>query len=73
VRIADQDIAVLEGRRLGFVGVDRQIDRFAGILGQKAPFDPGRKTGAAAAAQSAFLDLFDDVFGFMANSLSRVA
>jgi hypothetical protein len=69
VRVLDQDVAVLEGGRLGFVGVDRQVDRFAGVLGEKAPFDPGGKAGPAAATQPASLDLVDDVFRFGGKEL----
>jgi len=52
VRVVAQDLPVLAGARLGFVGVDDQIARPAvAFLGHERPLEPGRKTGAAAPAQ----------------------
>src|SRR5690606_37179173 len=59
-RPADQ-LAVLEGTRLGLVGVDEQVVRLAIVLGHEAPLDAGREAGAAAAAQPALLDHLDDL------------
>ena len=73
VRITGQDIAVLEGRRFRFIGVDGEIDRFVQALGQEGPLQAGRKTCAATAAQSAVLDLVDDCRRFHGKQASRVA
>ena len=62
MRIVAQDLAVLAGARLGFVGVDDKIVRSLGIdvLGHERPFQPGRKAGAAAAAHARGFHLGDD-------------
>jgi hypothetical protein len=61
VRIVAQNVAVLAGTRLAFVGIDDEVMRAgAHFLGHERPFETGRKTGAAAAAQAGGLHLFDD-------------
>src|SRR5678815_6047871 len=59
VRVAFNDDAILAGSRFAFVGVAAQIDGLAGCLGNKAPLQPGRKSGAAAAAQPGSLCRFN--------------
>jgi len=59
VRIALEVIAVLEGARFALVDVDRHQAR--GRFGaHDAPFAPGRKAGAAQAAQAGMLHRRDD-------------
>ena len=54
VRIVAQDVAVLAGAGLGFVGIDDEIGRTAvALLGHERPFQAGREAGAAAPAQAA--------------------
>src|SRR5439155_19015154 len=60
VRVVAQDVAVLAGSRFALIGVDDEIGRPVALLRHERPFEPGRKTRAAAAAQSRFLDLVDD-------------
>ena len=62
VRIVAQDLAVLAGARLGFVGVDDEIVRPLRIdgLGHERPFEAGRESRAAATAQARGLHLRDD-------------
>src|SRR5690606_37920544 len=67
-RPADQ-LAVLEGARLGIVRVDEQVVRLAVVLGHEAPLDAGREAGAAAAAQPALLDHLDDLIAAHAERL----
>ena len=50
MRIVAHHLAVLAGAGLGFVGIDDQIARPVGRFGHERPFQPGRKSGAAAAA-----------------------
>src|SRR5690606_38339274 len=64
VRILVDDVAVLEGAGLGFVGVDDQVDRLAGLAVHQAPLDTTGETRAAAAAQTGLLDLLVQVLGF---------
>ena len=52
VGIDVDDLAVLEGPGLRLVGVADQVLRLGGVLGHEAPLDAGRKSGAAAAAQT---------------------
>ena len=61
VRVVAQDIAVLASAGLRFVGIDDQI-RWppVALLGHERPFQAGRESGAAAAAQAACLHLVDD-------------
>src|SRR5215218_6453076 len=61
VRVAFQQLHVLEGARLALVGVDHQVGRLAGALGEEAPLHPRGEAGAAAAAQAGVLDQLDEV------------
>ena len=62
VRIVADDLAVLAGSGLRFIGVDDQETgtTVLGLLWHEGPFQPGRKTRTAAAAQAACLHLVDD-------------
>src|SRR5690606_18697423 len=61
MRIMTQDIAVLAGTGLGFVGIDQQVMRAAVTdLGHEGPFERSRETGATPAAQARGLDLIGD-------------
>src|SRR5690606_14482410 len=63
VWIVAQDLAILAGARLGFVGVDDEVMRAPIIdLGHKAPFEAGREPSAATAAQAGGLDLIGQPF-----------
>ena len=55
VRIVAEDVAVLAGAGLAFVGVDDEIARPVACLRHERPFETGRETGAAAAAQPRIL------------------
>ncbi len=61
VRVGFEEIAVLEGAGLALVGVDRQQARRR-LLAHKAPFAPGRETGAAEPAQPEPLERRDHIF-----------
>jgi hypothetical protein len=50
MRVADENISILKGRRLGFIGVNRKIHRFIDVFGQKAPFKTGRESSTTAAS-----------------------
>src|SRR5690606_2951993 len=61
VRIVTQNVAVLTGAGLGFVGIDNEIARTAiADLGHERPFHACREARAATAAQSRRLHLVDD-------------
>ncbi len=60
VRVVAQNVAVLEGSRLAFVGVAHQVFLPRGLRIHEAPFHAGRETGAAAAAQRRGFQLLDD-------------
>ena len=61
MRVVAQDVAVLAGARLGFVGVAQDV-LLARPLGHEAPLQAGRKTRAATAAQAGLLDHLDHLF-----------
>src|SRR6266545_93363 len=61
VRVALQQLHVLEGARLALVGVDHQVGRLAGAPGKEAPLHAGGEAGAAAAAQARVLDRLHQV------------
>src|SRR5918994_2118943 len=63
VRVALEQLHVLEGAGLALVGVDHQVGRLAGPLGQEAPLHPGREAGPAAAPEPGVLDQLDQVLG----------
>src|SRR5262249_14014155 len=60
MRIMPHDLAVLAGAGLRLVRVDDEIGRPRIALGHERPLQPGRKTRAAAPAQTRRLDLVDD-------------
>src|SRR5881227_3648509 len=62
MRIVPHDLAILAGAGLGLVGVDDEIARPAvgRFLRHERPFQAGRESGAAAAAQARGLHLVDD-------------
>src|SRR5690606_4665606 len=60
VRLVLEDVAVLEGPRLGLVAVHREVARLGVVLGDEAPLESGRDARAAPAAQVALLHLVDD-------------
>ncbi len=75
MRIVPHDLAILARARLGFIGVDHQIGRAAvlGFLRHEGPFQPGRESGAAAAAQARGLHLVDDrVAALFENRLGAI-
>ena len=71
VRDREHDLAVLEGARLGLVGVDDQVGRLAGALREEARLAASREEGAAAAAQARVEDLLDDRAGSISRLLER--
>src|ERR1019366_6864684 len=60
MRVEPQDIAVLAGAGLAFVGVDDEVMRLVAGLGHEGPFHAGWKARAAAAAHARLLHLLDD-------------
>src|SRR5262249_47227663 len=60
VRIALEEVAVLEGSRLALVGVDHQVDRAGVVLRDERPLGARRKPGAAEPAQVRALDLLEN-------------
>ena len=62
MRIVPHDLAVLAGAGLGLVGIDDEIARPAvgRFLRHERPFQPGRESRPAAAAQARGLHLVDD-------------
>ena len=59
VGIEAQDIAILAGARLRFVGVADDVFLPGGVARHEAPLQAGGETGAAATAQAGGLDLLD--------------
>ena len=51
MRVVFQQVAVLEGARLHFVGVADEVFRALHVLRHEAPFHAGWKSGAASATQ----------------------
>ncbi len=64
VRILLDNFPVFKRSRFSLIGVDRNNLRKLAVLGHKSPFDPGRKTCTAAAAQPGLFYLLDDLLGF---------
>src|ERR1700724_979599 len=62
MRIVPHDLAVLAGAGLGLVGIDHEIawPSVSGFFRHERPFQAGRKSSAAAAAQARRLHLVDD-------------
>src|SRR5512132_483458 len=63
VRVALEQLHVLEGARLALVGVDHQVGRLAGPLGQEPPLHAGGEPGPAPAPQPRVLDQLNQVLG----------
>src|SRR5215211_5135091 len=63
VRVALEQLHVLEGAGLALVGVDHQVGRLAGPLGQEAPLHAGGEPGPAPTPQPGVLDQLDQVIG----------
>src|SRR5690348_4133831 len=68
MRVLVNDVAILEGARLRFIGVADQINRFLLIRLDEAPFHPARETGSAASTQTG---VFDFVHNLSARHLVR--
>ncbi len=63
VRIVPQDVAIFAGAGFGLVGIDDQVMRpLFDFLRHEGPFQAGRKTRAAAAAQAGLLHFVDNGF-----------
>ena len=60
LRVIAKDVAILAGPGLTLIGIDAEIGRMVALFGHERPFQPGRKTGAAAPSQAGFLDLLDN-------------
>src|SRR5262249_14943729 len=60
VRVALQEVAVLEGPRLALVGVDHQVHRASVVLGDERPLGARGEAGSAETAKVRFLDLVHD-------------
>ena len=63
VRIFINDLAILVGAGLGFVGVDDEVDGLARLSVEELPLHAGREAGAAAAAQAGDFDFLTDFVG----------
>ncbi len=61
VRVELQDVAVLAGARLAFVGIADEVLLPRERAGHEAPLQARREARAAAAAQAGFLDGGDDL------------
>ncbi len=68
VRIALDQQVILEGARLALVGVAGDVARL-GLLVDELPLQPGRESGAAAAAQPGGLDHVDDLVRLLVERL----
>ncbi len=72
VGIFVDDLAVLEGARLGLVGVADQVNRLATATVHKAPLQPGAEARSAPAAQPGFQHFVaDDFLGRLALSVGQ--
>ena len=71
MRPPQQNLAVLEGARLAFVGVADQVALCLGFSRHRPPLDVGREAGTAAPLESAGLDLVEDLCGGHAAGLRQ--
>ena len=62
MRVEAQDLAVVTGAGLGFVGVDDKVLLAVEVLRHEAPLETGRESGAAATTQARRLNFLDDLF-----------
>jgi len=62
MRVVANNVAVLEGTRLAFVGIADEVFLARELARHEAPLQAGRETGAAAAAQGRCLQFGDDLF-----------
>src|SRR5204862_5920815 len=67
MRVGFEKIAVLEGAGLALIGIDRHQPRLW-LLPHKAPFAPGRKTGAAEPAQAGIFERLDDLLDWLLSA-----
>ena len=63
VRLLGEDLPVLEGPRLGLVGVADHVFRAGRLRGHQPPLPPGGEAGAAQAPQPGVLEGADHVIG----------
>jgi hypothetical protein len=61
VRVVAQQIAVLAGAGLAFVGIAHDVLRAGELARHERPLEPGGEAGAAAAAQARFLQVVDQL------------
>src|SRR5207249_4975079 len=61
MRVALEDVSILESPRFPFVGVDDQILGFRAALWDERPFSSCRKSGSAQTAKVGPRDLVDDL------------
>ena len=61
VRVAIDNLPVLKGSRLRFVGVDNEVNRLAGFPIEKAPFNTGGEPCPAASAEAGLPDFPADL------------
>ena len=59
MRVLMHDVTILECARLGFVGVDNQVNGFAALAVDETPLYTARKTGAAATTETGFFHFVD--------------
>jgi len=67
MRVLVNDVAVLEGAGLRFVGVADEVGRFGAAALDKAPLHATREARAAASTQARFFDFVDDFLGLHAE------
>ena len=60
VWVVADDVPILAGARLALIGIDAKVGRTVALLWHERPLQAGWETGAAAPAQSGFLDLLDN-------------
>jgi hypothetical protein len=70
VRVEHQQVAVLAGAGLAFVGIADEVLGARELARHEAPLEAGRKACAAAAAQARRLDLGDHLLGRHALALA---
>jgi len=71
VGVLVDDGAVFEGAGFGFVGVDDEVDGFAGFAVNEVPFDARGEAGAAASADAGFFDFVDEFGGWAGDGAAE--